>query len=70
MQECSQAGSHNEGQFGRSTRTRQLRDRESRRSKLISRRTERQYKVMERANRHHTAQPATHLTSGAPAGEA
>ena len=50
MQECSQAGSHNGGQFGRSTRPRQLRDREvswegSRRSKLMSRRTERPYKV-------------------------
>ncbi len=50
MQECSRAGSHNGGQFGRSTRPRQLRDREvswegSRRSKLMSRRTERPYKV-------------------------
>ena len=50
MQECSQAGSHNGSQFGRSTRPRQLRDREvswegSRRSKLMSRRTERPYKV-------------------------
>ena len=50
MQECSQAGFHNGSQFGRSTRPRQLRDREvswegSRRSKLMSRRTERPYKV-------------------------
>ena len=50
MQECSQAGSHNGSQFGPSTRPRQLRDREvpwevSRRSKLMSRRTERPYKV-------------------------
>src|ERR1051325_11203078 len=50
VQECSQAGSHNGNQFGRSTRPRQLRDREvswegSHRSKLMSRRTERPYKV-------------------------
>src|SRR6266436_4977126 len=50
VQECSQAGSHNGNQFGPSTRPRQLRDREvswegSRRSKLMSRRTERPYKV-------------------------
>ena len=50
MRECRQAGSHNGGQFGPSTRPRQLRDREvswegSRRSKLMSRRTERPYKV-------------------------
>ena len=50
MQECSQAGSHNGSQFGRSTRPKQLRTREapwegSYRSKLMSRRTERPYKV-------------------------
>ena len=50
MQECSQAGSHNGSQFDPSTRPTQLRDREvswegSRRSKLMSRRTERPYKV-------------------------
>ncbi len=50
VQECSQAGSHNGNQFGPSTRPRQLRDREvlwegSLRSKLMSRRTERPYKV-------------------------
>ena len=50
MQECSQAGSHNGSQSDRSTRPRQLRAREvswegSRRSKLMSRRTERPYKV-------------------------
>ena len=50
MQECSQAGSHNGSQFGPSTRPKQLRDREvswegSHRSKLMSRRTERPYKV-------------------------
>jgi hypothetical protein len=50
VQECSQAGSHNGSQFGPSTRPKQLRDREvswegSHRSKLMSRRTERPYKV-------------------------
>src|SRR5258707_3405865 len=50
VQECSQAGSHNGIQLGPSTRPRQLRDREvlwegSHRSKLMSRRTERPYKV-------------------------
>src|SRR5882724_6527849 len=50
VQECSQAGSHNGYQFGPSTRPRQLRDREvlwegSHRSTLMSRRTERPYKV-------------------------
>src|SRR6266566_312281 len=50
MRECSQAASHSEGQHDPSTRPKQLRDREvswegSHRSKLMSRRTERPYKV-------------------------
>ena len=50
MRERSQAGVHNERQHDRSTRSRQLRSREvpwegSQRSKLMSRRTERPYKV-------------------------
>ncbi len=50
MRECRQAGPHSEGQSGASTRPRQLRSREapwegSRRPKLMSRRTERPYKV-------------------------
>ena len=50
MQECSQAASHNERQNDPSTRPKQLRNREvswegSLRSKLMSRRTERPYKV-------------------------
>ena len=50
MREYRQAGSHSEGQSGASTRPKQLRNREvswegSHRSKLMSRRTERPYKV-------------------------
>src|SRR6266566_8578461 len=50
MRECSQAASHSEGQHDPSTRPKQLRNREvawegSHRSKLMSRRTERPYKV-------------------------
>src|SRR5512141_951566 len=50
VRERSQAGVHNEGQHGASTRPKQLRDREvpwegSLWSKLMSRRTERPYKV-------------------------
>ena len=50
MQEHGQAGSHNQRQHGPSTRPKQLRDREvpwegSRRSKRMSRRTERPYQV-------------------------
>src|SRR5579862_5968660 len=50
VQGCSQVGSHNGSQLGPSTRPRQLRNREvpwegSYRSKLMSRRTERPYKV-------------------------
>ena len=50
MQEHGQTASHNEGQDGPSTRPKQLRNREvswegSHRSKLMSRRTERPYKV-------------------------
>ena len=50
MQECSQVASHNEGQLDESTRPKQLRNREvpwegSHGSKLMSRRTERPYKV-------------------------
>src|SRR5229473_6309746 len=50
VQECSQADSHNGSQSDPSTRPKQLRNREvlwegSHRSKLMSRRTERPYKV-------------------------
>jgi hypothetical protein len=50
VRECSQAASHSESQSGPSTRPRQLRNREvpwegNLRSKLMSRRTERPYKV-------------------------
>ena len=53
VRECRQAGPHNEGQSGASTRLRQLRSREApwegspaaAGSKLMSRRTERPYKV-------------------------